>query len=211
MKYLYDPPAIVKKTFGSFTWNTRNNKILFTFDDGPVPAATQKILEKLNCLNIKAVFFCVGDNIKKYPELAGEILKEGHIIGSHTFNHKNVRTLNKEETIKQIRMVNDILQEKFNYIPGYFRPPYGKFKLSTPGILKKEKLKGIMWSLLTYDYKNDFNVVKYSVEKHLRSNSIIVLHDSIRCADIICDSMQYIADLAGKKGLTTGEPSECLK
>jgi peptidoglycan/xylan/chitin deacetylase (PgdA/CDA1 family) len=211
MKYLYNPPIIIKKIFGQFRWNTNNNKVLFTFDDGPVPATTEKILKKLDELKIKAVFFCVGDNIKKYPELVALILKQGHLVGNHTYNHKNIRTLNREENITQIKMVNDILNEKYDYNPEYFRPPYGKFNLSTPGLLNDHKLKGVMWSLLTYDYKNDFNIVKHAADEYLRKNSIVVLHDSLKCADIILDSIQYISDVAAKKGFTIGEPAECLK
>ena len=65
MKYLYDPPVLIKKIFPSTRWNTSNNKILLTFDDGPVEGNTEKILGELKKYNINALFFCVGNNIEK--------------------------------------------------------------------------------------------------------------------------------------------------
>jgi peptidoglycan/xylan/chitin deacetylase (PgdA/CDA1 family) len=211
MKYLYNPPFLVKKVFSSFRWNTTNGKILFTFDDGPLPGNTEKILKKLDELKIKAAFFCVGDNVRKYPELTRTILDEGHLVGNHTFNHKNIRSLNREETINQVKMANDVLQEKCSYLPGYFRPPYGKFRFSTPTLLKQMDLTAVLWSLLTYDYKNDFEIVKTSVKKYLQEDSIIVLHDSIKSAGIILDSIRFAAEEADKKGYKTGNPAECLR
>ncbi len=67
MRYKYHPPYLVKKLFNDFIWETSNNKILLTFDDGPTEAATLKILSILKANQIKAIFFCVGNNIKKHP------------------------------------------------------------------------------------------------------------------------------------------------
>ena len=88
MRAKYNPPYFVKKLFSNFIWETSNDKILLTFDDGPTEGATLKILNNLREKKIKAIFFCVGDNIKKHPELAEKILEDGHTIANHTMNHK---------------------------------------------------------------------------------------------------------------------------
>jgi myo-inositol-1-phosphate synthase len=72
-------------------------------------------------------------------------------------------------------------------------------------------LTAVLWSLLTYDYKNDFEIVKTSVKKYLQEDSIIVLHDSIKSAGIILDSIRFAAEEADKKGYKTGNPAECLR
>src|SRR5690606_24603964 len=180
MKYKYNPPYLVKKIFRSFQWESKCNKALLTFDDGPIPQTTELILKKLNEDNLKAVFFCVGDNIRKFPDLAEAIISEGHTIGNHTFNHKKLTGMNREESIKEIVSFNNLLQDNFNFKVKYFRPPYGRFNLSTSFTLKKMNLQNVMWSLLTYDFKNDFSVVKSSVNYYLKNNSIIILHDSIK-------------------------------
>ncbi len=211
MKYKYNPPTIVKKIFNEFYWNTTNNKILFTFDDGPVPDTTEIVLSELSKHQIKAIFFCVGDNIRKYPELAKTILSEGHSIGNHTYNHKILQTLSYEEKIYQIISFNKLLQDEFGYQVNYFRPPHGRFQLTTNRLLKQNNLKNVMWSLLTYDYKNNFELVKFAVTNFLEKDSIVVLHDSIKSKNIIRDSISFIVDEAAKKNYKIGAPFECLK
>lgn len=210
-KYKYNPPTLFKKIFNEFYWDTTNNKILLTFDDGPIPESTELILSSLSKHKIKALFFCVGDNVKKYPELAKNILSEGHTIGNHTFNHKKLKTLTRQEKIYQIRAMNELLESDFNYKVKYFRPPHGRFQLTTNSLLNKFNLKNVMWSLLTYDYKNNFDLVKFAVTNFIKKDSIIVLHDSIKSKDIIRDSIEYIIEQASDKKFSFGEPSECLR
>jgi peptidoglycan/xylan/chitin deacetylase (PgdA/CDA1 family) len=211
MRYKYDPPGLIKNIFKDFYWNTINDKILLTFDDGPVPESTELILSVLSDYRIKALFFCVGDNIRKYPELIKIILQEGHTIGNHTFNHKVLKTLSYQEKINQIQSVNFLMKEQFDYSIKYFRPPHGKFQLSTESLMKQLNLKNVMWSLLTYDYKNNLELVKFAVTNFLNKNSIVVLHDSIKSKDIIRDSINFIIEKANEKKFIFGEPSECLK
>lgn len=211
MKYQYDPPSIVKNMFSSFKWNSSCGKILLTFDDGPFAGSTEIILKVLSENKIKAAFFCVGNNIGLYPGLTNEILGEGHLIGNHTFNHKKLTGLNFTESLQEINSTTVLLKDKFNYDVKYFRPPHGKFKLNTASLLKKCGLENVMWSLLTYDYKNDLKVVKFALQNYLRKDSIIVMHDSKKSKDIISDSIKILLETAGNKGFEIGEPQECLK
>ena len=210
MKYLYNPPIILKKIFSDFSWNTNNEKILLTFDDGPNPGTTEIILKKLSEEKIKALFFCVGENVQKYPELIHQIKNEGHSFGNHTFNHKILNKISDEEKDYQISSVNKIFNDQFDINLKYFRPSHGRFQLSTSSLMKKHQLKNIMWSLLTYDYKNDISIVKFAVEKYLKPNSIIVLHDSNKSKNISSDSINFIADEVEKRNYQFGEAEECL-
>ncbi len=210
MKYLYNPPIILKKIFSDFSWNTNNGKVLLTFDDGPNPDTTEIILKKLSEEKIKALFFCVGENIQKYPELIHQIKDEGHSFGNHTFNHKILNSISDEEKDYQISLVNKIFRDQFDINLQYFRPSHGRFQLSTSSLMRKHQLKNVMWSLLTYDYKNDLSIVKFAVEKYLKPNSIIVLHDSNKSKNIISDSISFIADEVEKRNYQFGEAEECL-
>ena len=210
MKYHYNPPIILKKIFSDFSWKTNNGKVLLTFDDGPNPGTTEIILKKLSDEKIKALFFCVGENIQKYPEIIKQIKDEGHSFGNHTFNHKILNKISDEEKDYQISSVNKIFNDQFDIKLKYFRPSHGRFQLSTSSLMKKHQLKNIMWSLLTYDYKNDLSIVKFAVEKYLKQNSIIVLHDSNKSKNIISDSISYIADEVEKRNYQFGEAEECL-
>jgi len=210
MKYLYNPPIILKKIFSDFSWNTNNGRVLITFDDGPNPGTTELILKKLSEEKIKALFFCVGENVQKYPELIQQIKDEGHSLGNHTFNHKILNKISDEEKDYQISSVNKIFNDQFDIKLKYFRPSHGRFQLSTSSLMKKHNLKNVMWSLLTYDYKNDLSIVKFAVEKYLKPNSIVVLHDSNKSKNIISDSISFIADEVRKRNYQFGEAEECL-
>ncbi len=211
MKLLYNPSTFGKILFPDFLWQSKNNKILLTFDDGPMINNSERILSYLNKYELKVLFFCVGDNIKKYPNLISEILSEGHSIGNHTFYHKNIRKLSNLEITKEIEMTNEILFDKFGYKCKHFRPPHGRFKFSLSKLLENYNMENVMWSLLTYDYKNDFEVVKFAVLKYLNNNSIVVLHDSIKSSQIILNSIDFIIDITIKNNYEIGSPLECLR
>jgi peptidoglycan-N-acetylglucosamine deacetylase len=207
----FRPPLLIQKLFGNFIWSTSNNKILLTFDDGPTEAATLKILNSLKVNNLKAVFFCVGNNIKKNPGLAEIILSDGHTIASHTMNHKLLTKMKREESLDELTAFNNLLRENFQYNIKYFRPAHGRFNLKTNGILKEVNLECVMWNLLTYDYENNIEKVKYAIDNYLKENSILVFHDSIKCSDIIEEAFNYTIEQADKKGFKFGEPEDCLK
>ena len=89
--YLVRTPTFVKCLFPNVLWNieSEEKKIFLTFDDGPIPEVTPWVLDQLDQYNAKATFFCVGDNIRKNPEVFKSVVEKGHTVGSHTFNHLN--------------------------------------------------------------------------------------------------------------------------
>lgn len=200
---------MVRKLFPTTTWESYVDKVLLTFDDGPTPKTTPLILNKLSEHSIKAIFFCVGNNIEKYPELARQIISEGHLIGNHTMYHRNI--IFTPNATLPIALCSNEIENAIGSNPIYFRPPHGKIGLRTEKLMKENNLKNVMWSLLTYDYKNDMNIVKFTINRFLRKNSIVVLHDSIKSKSIIADSIDYIVDRVNVSGFEFGEPLECLK
>ena len=211
MKYKYNPPLFVRKIFNDFIWETTNDKILLTFDDGPTESTTPKILNILQSNNIQAIFFCVGNNITKHPDLTTRIIEDGHIIANHTMNHKLLTKMDKVETVEEIKFFNQELKKNFNYAVKYFRPPHGRFTFKTAKILNELDMKCVMWNLLTYDFENSLEKVIYAIDNYLQKNSIVVFHDSIKCQDIIEESLDYTIKRALKNEFEFGEPLDCLK
>ncbi len=209
MKMIYDPPGIIKKVYSNTRWESGVPKILLTFDDGPIPETTPMILDLLDELDIKSIFFCVGENIRLNYGLAEEIIRRGHSIGNHTYNHKNLIALSPAGQKKQLELFDKVYREIFNSETDCFRPPKGRIPLNYNSLLGGKK--NIMWNLLTYDYKNDLNIVKFAVQNFLKQNSIVVLHDSLKSKDIILNAIKYISEKAKEKNYEFGEPAECLK
>ena len=177
----------VKWIFRKYIWDIKNsgNKIYLTFDDGPIPEVTEWVLETLKQHEVKATFFCIGDNIKKHPAIFQKVIESGHSIGNHTFNHLKGWNSRKEEYIKNTLLCEEAINEKtknVNLKTKIFRPPYGKIKPSQSKILRKMGYKIIMWDVLSVDYDKEIspeqcleNIIKNTVP-----GSIIACHDSLK-------------------------------
>ena len=174
----------IKKIFNNLVWDIPNSdkKIYLTFDDGPIPEVTEWVLDLLKSEEIKATFFCIGDNIKKHPEVYKRILSEGHQTGNHTFNHLNgwkTETNHYIDNFKLCETEHSKLNTKHSFL---FRPPYGKIKPSQSKAIRQLGYKIIMWDVLSYDFDPTISVEKCleNVISNTEQGSIIVFHDSLK-------------------------------
>ena len=180
---------LIKKLFPKYVWDIPNteNKIYLTFDDGPTPEITEWVLEQLEKYDFKATFFCIGDNIKKHPEIFNRIIAKGHAIGNHTFNHLNGWKTSTEEYIENSTQWSVVSGQAENNKQQtinnkLFRPPYGKIKASQTKKLLQLGYKIIMWDVLSADFDSSISKEKCldNVIKNTKSGSIIVFHDSLK-------------------------------
>lgn len=189
--YLHKTPRIIKPLAKDLVWSLPQEtpSIFLTFDDGPIPEVTPKVCEILERYNAKATFFCVGENIKKYPKIYSQIIDSGHSVGNHTFNH-----LNGWKT-KNILYYRNLLQASQYIDSRLFRPPYGKLTRAQSNLIKK-KYDIVMWDVLSGDFDLDIdgekcaeNVISNSV-----NGSIIVFHDSLKAADTMLKALPKVLD-----------------
>ncbi len=171
---------ILKIIFPNLIWNMKTNEkeIYLTFDDGPHPEITQQVLEILNRFNTKATFFCVGENVSKFPEIFHSIISNGHSVGNHSYNHISGWKSSNKEYFTSIEKANKLIMS------GLFRPPYGRITPSQIKILKR-KYSIIMWTVLSYDFDKKVSkeqCLKNSIIK-TQPGSIVVFHDSLKSAD----------------------------
>ena len=178
---IIEQPAIwLRWLYPRATWRMdRNEKAVYlTFDDGPIPEATPFILDTLSQYGIKATFFMVGDNVRKYPELYNEVVAAGHRIGNHTFNHiggfRHTITTYKANADKADQLLHTDL----------FRPPHGWMRWDQY-IWLRRKYRIVMWDLVTRDYSKWMTAedVLNNVKRYTRNGSIITFHDSLKSID----------------------------
>ena len=145
-----------------------------TFDDGPIPEVTPKVLAILDRYGVKATFFMVGENIDKHPEVYRQVVEAGHAIGNHTYNH-----LKGWHTPYNEYMAN---VDKFPKETKLFRPPYGKATFRQRRALHKKGYRLIYWDILTRDYlatRTPEQMLK-QIQRSVRPGSIINFHDSLK-------------------------------
>ena len=173
-------PYIIKKIYYSLIWDLHNGEkdLYLTFDDGPTPGITLKVLDILDKYNAKATFFCIGRNVERYTEIYGQILKRGHSTGNHTYSHlKGWQTGSKE-------YFNDIKLASFFIKSNLFRPPYGKIKRTQFKHLR-HYYNIIMWDVMSFDFRQSVSKEKCLslVLNNVRPGSIIVFHDSPKASE----------------------------
>lgn len=206
----YDPSVPGQLLFPQVQWRSRCEKVLVTLDDSPNMGITDGLLQQLADLHITALFFCIGRNIKQTGSLVAEIAAAGHEIGNHSFHHRNMRQLSGSEMQTELRAASDCIAELTGRRPGYFRPPYGRFSRMLLDAARAEGMQPVLWSLLTYDYKNDINLLKFTF-RYLRRDAIVVLHDNTKNATVIHDGIAALNDDVLSKNFKFGTPGECLK
>ncbi len=171
--------------FSKYVWDVPNNekKVYLTFDDGPTPEITEWTLSQLEKFEAKATFFCIGDNINKFPEIFNSVLLKGHSVGNHTFNHLKGWEIATKEYIENVALCQEAILKNskiVNLKPSIFRPPYGRIKRDQAKELRNLGYKIIMWDILTADFDAEVNPEQclQNVLQNVTSGSIIVFHDS---------------------------------
>ncbi len=155
------------------------NIIYLTFDDGPNPHITPFILDILKKKQVKASFFCTGKNIRNYPKLTSEIIRQNHQLGNHTYQHSDAWKTTTQKYLKEVLFTEKII-ENHSLSKKIFRAPYGRLKPSIIHQLKKQGFDIIMWSILMGDFSQYFKP-EYAIEylaKHTKNGDILVFHDN---------------------------------
>ena len=179
-------PELYRNLYRGSHWrfNTDKKVVYLTFDDGPVPELTTWVLDLLDKYNIKATFFCVGDNVQKNPELYREIQERGHKVGNHTFHHIKGLETDTLSYLKDVQEASQLIKSTL------FRPPYGHMRYPQFRALKKQ-YKVIMWDVVTRDYSHLMTAeqVFEVVKKYTRNGSIVVFHDSVKAGNRMKESL----------------------
>lgn len=182
--YFHKTPKWIQLVYPELTWKTNSDskEIYLTFDDGPIPEVTAFVLDELREYEAKASFFCVGENIEKYPKEFNQVINQGHTVGNHTFNHLvGWRTEDEfyDENVERCQFEIEKHTGKRN--KKLFRPPHGRIKKSQIKRLKRE-YEIIMWTYLTGDFDSKLNseICLSNAKKRIANGDVVIFHDSLK-------------------------------
>lgn len=167
-------------------------KIAITFDDGPNADYTEMLLAGLKERGVNATFFLLGKEVEKYPNIVAEIQADGHLIGTHSYEHVNLCNLSETAAIEQVDKTNQAIYKITGEYPEYIRPPFGCWK----GNLDYETtMIEVLWDIDPLDWKtSNSDVIARRVIDKVQENDIILLHDasesSVKAAFKIIDALQ---------------------
>lgn len=184
-------PWIIQRLVPHVIWRIPNseNKIYLTFDDGPCPNVTNKILEILHEKEVKASFFCLGKNVENHPNIFEALKENGHFVGNHGWSHLDGWVITRDTFLQNISKA-----KKF-YDNDFFRPPYGKINwrllFSSP-----KDCQFVLWDILSGDF--DPNIDRNSclnfVLKNVKPGSIIVFHDNDKSSEKMLSILPELID-----------------
>ena len=195
---------------------TDQKVIYLTFDDGPTPEITNSTLGLLKTYQAKATFFCIGSNIEKHPEILYDILKDGHAVGNHTFDHPKgwttkatdylAEVIKTEQAISAARKTwsEKTLNNTSLTAPNskLFRPPYGQITPRQGRRLIDLGYSIIMWDILAFDWKQSLTPEQCAnnVISKAENGSIVVFHDSVKASQRMTYALAKTLEHFSKQG-----------
>ncbi len=196
--FTYRIPRFLQIVAKSYTWkvDTPDKKLFLTFDDGPHPLITQWVLEQLAAYRAKATFFCVGENVSKFPDTYAEVLAQNHSVGNHTYHHIKGWNSSMEVYMEDIQKAAQLIHSSL------FRPPYGRVKPSQ-GRRLMLGYQVIMWNYLSGDFERKLNREEsLEMMKKAGPGSIMVFHDSEKAFENLQFLLPRVLDFFSKRGYT---------
>lgn len=182
------------KNVKTLTEDTKKKRVALTFDDGPDPNYTEKLLDGLKERDVKATFFLLGKQVDQYPDIVKRMYKEGHTIGNHSYDHVNLATLSATDAKNQISKTNEAIYKITGEYPQYLRPPFGNEPQNED--VAKDMIT-VLWDVDPLDWccGSSTNVAN-KVEKSVKEGDIILLHDASKSS--VEAALQIVDELTDK-------------
>lgn len=154
-----------------------SDSLYITYDDGPHPVNTLKILEILDKYNVKATFFMVGKEMIKYPDIVNQVINQKHTIGYHSFNHKSMKKITFRAIVKDIYL-SKLIMQRFDYKLSYYRPPFGDLTFFGLIWVLFNGFRIVMWSKDSCDsFESKAKVLSNVASNKLVGGDVLLFHD----------------------------------
>ena len=197
--------GLLQMAFPRRTWNVKTSRreVFLTFDDGPTPEITEWTLDQLAKYKAKATFFCIGKNVKKYPDLFKRCINENHSIGNHLYAHENGWKTPTTNYLSSVKKTEQVFLEQ-DIITHLLRPPYGKMSQQQAAQLTNKGYEVIMWDVLSMDYSRKITPERclHRAVKDIQKGSIVVFHDSVKASTNMQYALPQLLEQFSKKGFT---------
>lgn len=179
--------------------------VALTFDDGPNPSSTKKILATLKKEKIHATFFILGEHAKQYPIIVKQIYKEGHELGNHSYSHPDLAKLSSDAIEKELTSTAKYIQKASGHKPTVFRPPYGSYN---PKVTLQNNLPMVLWTVDTLDWQNhNTKDILANINAQKSNQTIILMHDIHMTS---ADALPHVIKQLKKDNYTFVTSSEML-
>jgi len=192
-------------------YKSKKSEIAITFDDGPNKEFTPRILALLKKHDAKATFFLIGNQVEKNKEIVKSIIKEGHIIGNHTFSHSNnFGFLKTEEVITDLKKTNQVIEELTGLKLTFFRPAFGVTNPRIAKAVKSLNLDTFGWSIRSLDTTKDTKEkILTRITKNSKKGDVILLHDSSEKSVEVLEQFLVFIDKQQLKSVTLAQLFNC--
>jgi peptidoglycan/xylan/chitin deacetylase (PgdA/CDA1 family) len=198
---------VVRPFFPSVRWTTGGDDVWLTFDDGPHLQATPDLLDLLRSEEVTALFFLLGRQADRYPEIVGRIRAEGHLIGNHGYDHRPLWFRPRRHVVEELRRTSEAIERAGGGHPTVFRPPYGRLDPSTPVHARRAGLATMLFSVNSWDFSGGRpEEIVSRVVRRARPGDILLLHDNDRTAPFARAVAGGIIDRCRRAGLNFGKP-----
>jgi peptidoglycan/xylan/chitin deacetylase (PgdA/CDA1 family) len=192
-------------------YSEKGNNIAITFDDGPHPEFTPKVLRLLEKHQVKATFFLIGNQVEKHPEIVSKIINQGHTIGNHTYSHtNNFGFLKTEEVISDLKKSTDLIADLFQKKLNLFRPAFGVTNPRIAKAVKELNLEVIGWSVRSLDTTKDSKeIILNRITKNIKKGDVVLLHDTSQKTLEVLEQLLQFMETKKLKSVTIDQLFNC--
>lgn len=187
----------------------RSRSVCLTFDDGPHPVHTPRLLDVLQDQGVRATFFVVGREVERHPEIVRRMVAAGHLVGNHTFSHSAPGTVSARQLIDEVRRTDDLLTPILGQAPRLFRPPHGKVTAAKLLRLWGSSRTVVLWNADPRDFARSEpgEVLGWFRDRPLRGGDLVLMHDNVPHS---IEALPELIEESRRRGLDFTTPSDWI-
>lgn len=182
-----------------------DHAVCLTFDDGPHPEHTPRLLDVLRAHQVRATFFVIGERAERYQQLVRRIEAEGHVVGHHTYSHSDPRLTSAAKVLAEVRQTRAALAGWLSRPADLFRPPHGKLTAAKLWLLWRERLSVVLWNSDPRDYaaRSPEEILDWFHDHPPEPGDVILMHDDRPHASLVVPGL---VALCRERGLQFATP-----